>query len=273
MSILLIGVAFFTAGHAARPNFLDQTIGAALVPAQRGLMTITSWLISLPQYLRETAELLAENQELIEENYALREHSARLSLVEAELEVFSELLDIRQRYVQHPMIGAQVVASVSNNWFDSFTIDRGTSDGIERNMPVVAAGGLVGRVVMAGISYSRVVSYINIDEASAVSVRSVRTGEHGVVRGDIALLPEGIARMDHIAMGTHLAVGDELVTSNLGGIYPPGLLVGTISEIRTDINGLSHYALVTPSVDFTNVTAVMVITETFGQHMYDEGLE
>ena len=265
-----MAAAFFTAGHAARPNFLDQSIGAALVPAQRGLMMLTSWFFSLPQYLHDAAVLTAQKNELLEENATLRDQAARLPLVEAELARLEGLLEIRQRYAQHDMIGAQVVAAVSNNWFDSFTIDRGTNDGVERNMPVVTAGGLVGRVVIAGHSHSRVVSYINIDEQSAVSVRSVRTGEYGIVRGDISLLPDGMARMDHIEIGAQLVVGDELVTSNLGAIYPPGLFVGTVDEIRTDLTGLSQYALISPAVDFSNITAVMVITDTFGQHLEEE---
>lgn len=272
LSIALIVLAALTAGHASRPNFLDQSIGAALIPAQRGLTNLTGWFFSLPQYLRDTAWLTEENRALSEQVAQLMEDSIRLALLEGEISRLEGLLAIRSRYEQHPMIGAQVVAAVSNNWFDSFTIDRGTNHGIARDMPVVTAGGLVGRVIVAGHNYSRVVSYLNIDEASAVSVRAVRTGEYGIVRGDITLLPEGMARMDYIEIGAQLAVGDELVTSNLGAIYPPGLSVGTVSEINTSWNSLFQYALVTPSVDFSEITSVLVITSTFGGHLLDEGL-
>jgi len=253
-----------------RPNVLDATVGEALVPAQRTFSGVADWIFSLPEYLRDIGELTEENEQLRAQLAETLAENNRLRQIAREAEGLADLVNIRSRYPDHPMIGAQVVAAVSTNWFDAFTIDRGTSDGVERNMPVLAHGGLVGRVVLSGRNYSRVVSFLNIDEGSAVSVRSVRTDEYGIVRGDISLMPNGLARMDYIDINAGITVGDELVTSNLGEIFPPGISVGTVQEIRMDASGLLNYAVVAPSVNFNSIDMVFVIADTFGGHLRDE---
>ena len=272
LAICLLIIALITSGYQMRPNVLDATVGEALAPAQRSFNNFADWLFSLPDYFRDVGELNEENEQLRALLAEAMAENNRLRLIAGEAEDLANLLGMRTRYPEHPMIAARVVAAVSNNWFDSFTIDRGGNDGIERNMPVLAHGGLVGRVILAGNNYSRVVSFLNIDEASAVSVRSVRTGEHGIVRGDIGLMPYGFVRMVYIDLGAQITVGDELVTSNLGDIFPPGISVGSVQEVRTDASGLFQYAIVMPSVDFTSIDVVQVITETFGTHLQDEGL-
>ena len=272
IAVALLVVALITSGYQMRPNVLDATIGEALVPAQRSFNNFADWLFGLPGYLRDVGELNEENEQLRAQLAEALAENNRLRMIADEAEDLADLLAIQNRYPQHPMVAARIVAAVSNNWFDAFTIDRGTSDNVGHNMPVLAHGGLVGRVILAGNNYSRVVSFLNIDEASAVSVRSVRTGEHGIVRGDIRLLPYGLVRMDYIDLGAQITVGDELVTSNLGDIFPPGLSVGTVQEVRVDATGLFQYAVVSPSVDFTSIDTVQVITETFGGHLLDPGL-
>ena len=271
-SLVLLVVAIITSGYSMRPNVLDATVGEALVPAQRTFSGLADRLFSLPAYMRDVGELTEENEQLRSQLAEALAESNRLRQIAREAEGLTGLLSMRTRYPDHPMIGAQVVATVANNWFDAFTIDRGTSDGVQRNMPVLAHGGLVGRVVLAGSNYSRVVSFLNIDEGSAVSVRVVRTDEFGIVRGDISLLQDNLVRMDYIDLGAQVTVGDELVTSNLGEIFPPGISVGTVLEVLPDASGLFQYAVVTPSVDFSNIDMVLVITETFGGHLQDEGL-
>ena len=254
-----------------RPNPLDATAGNVLMPAQRTFNNFFSGLSSFPDRLRNPDELFEENEQLRAQLSAALAENARLRQAARETEGILELIDIRSRYPDHPTIGAQVVSSVSNSWFDSFTIDRGSSDGVSRNMPVLAHGGLVGRVVFSGNNHSRVISFLNIDEGAAVSVRTVRTGETGVVRGDINLMRYGLARMDYISLGAQITIGDELVTSHLSDIFPPGISVGTVQEVRMDASGLFQYAVISPSVDFTNIPMVLVITEVFDAHLQDEG--
>ncbi|MCL2618025.1 MAG: rod shape-determining protein MreC [Defluviitaleaceae bacterium] len=271
-AVFLLIIAIITSGYRMRPNFLDSTVGEALVPAQRSFNNFADWLFGLPAYLQNVGELYEENEHLRSMLAEAVAENTRLRLLADEAEGLAELLAMQNRYARHPMTAARVVAAVSNNWFDAFTIDRGTNHGVERNMPVLAQGGLVGRVILSGNNYARVVSFLNIDEASAVSVRSIRTGEYGIIRGDIRLMPYGLVRMDYIDLGAQITIGDELVTSNLGDIFPPGISVGTVQEVRTDIGGLFLYAIISPSVNFRSIDTVQIITETFGGHLTDEGL-
>ena len=270
ISLLLLIIAFVTAGYRMRPNVLDTTAGDALMPAQRAVGGFVNRIFSLPDRLRDSEELLEENEQLRAQLLAALAENTRLRQAARETEGLLELINIRSRYIDHPTIGAQVVSAVSNNWFDAFTIDRGTNDGIERNMPVLAHGGLVGRVVFSGNNHSRVVSFLNIDEGAAVSVRTIRTGEFGVVRGDINLMRYGLARMDYISLDAQITIGDELVTSHLSDIFPPGISVGSVQEVRMDASGLFQYAVIAPSVNFNDIPMVLIITEVFSSHLEDE---
>lgn len=271
VALVLLIIAFVTAGYGMRPNILDRTAGAVLVPAQRTITGFVGRISSFPDRLRNPDELLEENEQLRAQLSAALAENTRLRQAAIEAEGVRELVNIRSRYPDHPTVGAQVVSAVSNNWFDAFTIDRGTNDGIERNMPVLAPGGLVGRVVFSANNHSRIVSFLNVSEDAAVSVRTIRTGEAGVVRGDINLMRYGLARMDYIDLNAQITIGDELVTSHLSNIFPPGISVGTVQEVRMDASGLFQYAVVAPSVDFGNIPMVLVITEVFGAHLQDEG--
>jgi len=272
VALVLLIIAFVTAGYGMRPNILDRTAGNVLMPAQRTMSGLSERLTSFPDRLRNPDDLLEENELLRTQLSVALAENTRLRQAAIEAEGIRELVNIRSRYPDHPTIGAHVVSSVSNNWFDAFTIDRGSSDGIERNMPVLAApGGLVGRVVFSGNNHSRVVSFLNVSEGAAVSVRTIRTGEAGVVRGDINLMRYGLARMDYIDLNAQITIGDELVTSHLSDIFPPGISVGTVQEVRMDASGLFQYAVVSPSVDFSNIPMVLVITEVFDAHLHDEG--
>jgi len=271
IALVLLIIAFVTAGYRMRPNILDVTAGDALIPAQRTVSGFFNDVFSFPDRLRNPDELLEENEQLRAQLSTALAENTRLRQAAREMEGILELVNIRSRYPDHPTLGAQVVSSMSNNWFDAFTIDRGSRDGVTRNMPVLAPGGLVGRVAFSGNNHARVVSFLNIDEGAAVSVRTIRTGETGVVRGDINLIRYGLARMDYISLGAQVTIGDELVTSHLSDIFPPGISVGTVQEVRMDASGLFQYAVIVPSVDFSNIPMVLVITETFGAHLDDEG--
>ena len=213
------------------------------------------WKTPLP--LAEKTELLEENEKLREEVAALQADNQRLALYETENETLSGLLRIAQKYPQYASFGATIIAKNPGVFYDVFTIDSGSMDGIEANMVLVAPEGLVGKVLESGATYAKGQSIL--DSRSSVPAMSLRTGDLGVVKGDYTLMNNGLCMMEYIDAEAEIAVGDEIVTSHLSDIYPPGLTIGKVREIQSDANGLTKYAVIEPAVDLKHLDTLLVI--------------
>ena len=156
-----------------------------------------------------------------------------------------------------PDADAKVVGRETTNTRTVYTLDRGTSAGIERNMPVITADGVVGYIIECGLTWSKAVAIT--DDRSNVGVYTDRTGAVGVLCGTYTLSFEGKCDFTCTALDSDIKVGDRVITSGLGSTYPEGLAVGVVSEVYRDAYDRSLHAVVTPYVDFEEVTAVMVV--------------
>ncbi|MDD4796992.1 MAG: rod shape-determining protein MreC [Eubacteriales bacterium] len=175
----------------------------------------------------------------------------------AENERLTQLLGVTEKYPQYAFIYASVSAREPGSWFMTFQINRGTGDGVDVDMAVVNQDGLVGRVVEAGPNWARVLTII--DTQSAASAIVERTRDHGIVEGSTdpeAHMPE--CTVQYLPVDSDLAPGDRFITSNLGGIFPKGIVVGTVTEVNRNQNSQS-YAIIRPAVDFAHLEDVLVI--------------
>lgn len=245
--------------NRAEPTFFESGIGYVLSPVQEFNTSITNWISSKFNALTNINEIENENEKLKEEVFSLQTEVNRLKIVEDENKKLSELLKIDQKYSDYPKIGARIIAKDTSNWYDVFLIDKGSNDGIEKNMVVIASGGLVGKIVEAGYNYSKVVSII--DDTDSVGAKSLRTDDLGFVRGDFE--NQGMCKMEYVDSDAEIMQGDEIVTSHLSEIYPPGITIGYVKDIQNDDNTITKCALITPTVDFKHLETVLVITQNF----------
>ena len=255
--LLLAALALLTSGKKLNATVLDSAIGFVVTPFQDITSGIGSWVENTTSSRREKTELLEENEKLREEVAALQADNQRLALYETENETLSGLLRIAQKYPQYASFGATIIAKNPGVFYDVFTIDSGSMDGIEANMVLVAPEGLVGKVLESGATYAKGQSIL--DSRSSVPAMSLRTGDLGVVKGDYTLMNNGLCMMEYIDAEAEIAVGDEIVTSHLSDIYPPGLTIGKVREIQSDANGLTKYAVIEPAVDLKHLDTLLVI--------------
>jgi len=158
------------------------------------------------------------------------------------------------------MVGARVIARDSDNWFNVFTIDKGSNDGIEVDHNVISNGGLVGIVTDVGPNYATVRSII--DDYSNVSAMITTTEDTCIIAGDLRLIDEGKINLVKLTDARDkVSVGDKVVTSDISSRFLPGILIGYISEIAMDSNNLTKSGYITPVVDFRHIREVMVIKE------------
>lgn len=264
----LLGLSLFCIMLMLFSVFSDKTKGPfkvlaniTVIPMQQGINQIGGWLTdmsenfeTLEQVRKENEKLQARVDELVTENNNLQEEKY-------ELERLQELYKLDQSYADYEKTAAHVIGKDSGNWFSTFTIDKGSSDGIKKDMNVMAGSGLVGIVTEVGPTWATVRSII--DDSSNVSGMVLSTSERCIVNGDLTLMNDGKIRFEQMENNENeVAVGDQIVTSYISDKYLQGILIGYISEVNVDSNNLTRSGYITPVVDFKNLQEVLVITTT-----------
>jgi rod shape-determining protein MreC len=193
----------------------------------------------------------AENERLARENTDLRVRLQQERANASAAEQLRGLLDLRPR-VPWTTTGAEVVAGSTSPDFRSVTIDKGLSEGVKRDMPVIAAAGVVGRIALPG-GHTATVQLI-IDRSAAAAARIERSRTEGIALGN----GDGTLRFDYLSTTADVQRGDVLVTAGVDGVYPAGLVLGNVE--RVEKSG-SSYRLVTirPVVDFSTLETVLVL--------------
>lgn len=247
-------------GDSGALSAAGDTAIAVIAPLQEAVSKVTdpignffSTLVRLPAIRRENEELKTQIAEMQREFGEDTADQARLNEVEA-------LLGLQESFsARIETTAAQVIANGVSNFEWTITIDKGSSDGIADEMPVVAAAGLVGHVVRVTPS-SSIVQLI-IDPESFVAGRLDGSGETGLLEGE----GDGDLRMSQVEAEIQVLPDERVVTSGyrFGGVaeslYPPNVLIGTVSRVLSDDNALEKFVTVRPAVDFSTLSVVLVV--------------
>lgn len=234
--------------------------GYIVVPFQKGISVVGSWMNDRSEELAEIRDLLAENERLKQQIDELTIDITRLQQDKYELNNLRELYQLDAQYDDYEKVGARIIARDAGNWYASFVIDKGSNDGIQENMNVMAGAGLVGIVVDVGPNWAKVTSII-ADNAN-VSGKVLSTSDNLIVSGNLELMAEGVISFSQLIDSDNQVVeGDKIVTSSISDKYLPGILIGYINTISADSNNLTKSGRVTPAVDFEHLEEVLVITQ------------
>lgn len=253
---LLIIVSFISEPFG---NIIKNSAAQIVVPVQKGMNHVGLWLADKSDTIKEYAKLQDENKELKQKLADIQSQNSILIQQQSELEKLRELYQLDDIYSDYPKVAARVISMQPDNWFSEFTIDKGSEDGIEVDMNVLADAGLVGRVTYVGKNYSKVTTIIN--DSSNVSAKSASTSDNCIVSGDLELMNEGYIRVSGISKDAGIKDGDMLLTSYISDKYLPGILIGYITNITDDGNKLTKSGYLMPVVDFSQIEEVLVITQ------------
>lgn len=239
---------------------VHRAAGVVMTPIQKGINTFGGWLGSITENFRDAAALREENEELRERVDTLTAENSQLVLDKEELSRLRELVDLSKTYEDYETIGAHVISKDSGNWFSTFTIDRGTQDGVRVDCNVLGGAGLVGIVTDAGPNWAVVRSII--DDNSNVSAMVSATSDTCIIAGNLQLIDTGSLSLVKLTdRDNKVHVGDKVVTSNISEKYLPGILIGYISELGNDSNNLTKSGQITPVADFRHLQEVLVIKD------------
>ena len=239
---------------------LNTAVGHVVVPFQQGIGKAGEWLFNRSEELVQIRALLDENARLKEEVAALTEENTLLQQDKYELAKLRDLMELDEQYGDFDKTGARIISRDSGNWYSSFIIDKGSDDGIQIDMNVIAEGGLVGRITTVGPNWSRVSAIIS--DNSNVSAMSLATGDNLIVSGDLQTMTEGVITFSKLVDSKNAVnEGDKIVTSDISDKYLPNILIGYVHTITVDNNNLTKSGYITPAVDFEHLSEVLVITD------------
>ncbi len=258
-SFICLVLIVFSFKYKDSISSIKTSAGNIIQPMQSSINSIGSTIYSFFDLFESKQALLEENEALKEELESIKQE--KLSLIEDrnELSSLRELYKLDQGYEQYSKVAARVVSRDDRNWYNMFTIDKGSDDGIEKNMNVIAGNGLVGIVTEVGKSYSKVRSII--DDNSYISGMFVRTSDTCDVKGNLATVNDGYIEVERISIDAEIEEGYEIVTSYESDKYLQGILIGYVSDITKDPNNMTMTAKVTPVVDFKRLDTVLIITQ------------
>ena len=258
--VLVLGTAvaaclvLLTIQTRGRSTAAADVVALVTTPVQSALARVNRAAVGTWSTYLDWKNVRAENRRLREENQQLRVAALQVSETSTENQRLRRLLSMQER-LPLETVGAEIIAREWGGWVRSLTVNRGRHDNIVRLTAVIAPEGLIGRVieVRSGVSIIQVLT----DPASTVGAHVVRTRTAGIVEGD----PRGTMRLKYMAReGGGIQVGDLVVTSGAGGVFPRGIPVGRVRAIDDRGSALFHYAMLTPVVDFARVDEVLLLT-------------
>ena len=258
--LIFISTSFFTDKLVAP---LRDAVSMVVVPLQKGMNNLGLWTYDKYTTLQEISVVLDENKELKSKVDDLTEENNQLRQDTYELSRLRELYELDEKYPGYTKVGARIIEVTTDNWSKAFKVDKGSDDGIKKDMNVIAGGGLVGIVADVGKNYSIIKTVV--EDNNSVSGMLIDTNDTCIVEGDIELSDSGLIKLTHFKSDITVRDGDKIVTSNISDKYLQGTLIGYAKDVEPDSNNLTQSGYLVPAVDFNNLQEVLIITDLKNQ--------
>lgn len=260
--ITLVFIASFLAG------FMLNMLLDGGVTAPRDLVGyVTTPFASFGTWIKnkvtDTVDTFAEFSELQKENEELRKQVAKLETAladtytnEIEIERLKNLANVIETSPDLQYVAADVISISADGFGSTFSVNKGTLDGIKRNSVVVSCDGLVGKVTDIGLNWATVTAIT--DPSMSVGATVKRSEATGVTEGDVSLRAKGLLRLSYLTADASVIRGDIVFTSGLGGVFPAGILIGRITDVESEENGLAQNATIEPAASLEGLRRVYI---------------
>ena len=266
VAIILVLTAGVTAASyviGGKDSWPAKLAGYILTPLQTWSSAVTDRASDFFGNLAHASEIAAENEQLREDNASLREQLSDYYELQRENTLYKYYLGLAEENPDFQFCPASVISRTASDVYLGFVVNKGTLDGVALYDPVITDAGLVGYVSEVSDTFSRVRTLLHPDFKAGCQV--ARTTASGILGGDASLAQEGLCELRYIERSSLIAVGDQIETTGVTGIFPKGLTVGVVQEIVQNPQGVSLTAIVRPSVPLDRIEDVFIITSFAGQ--------
>lgn len=255
--VILILLVVLTNVNTNEISGIENIFNKLVMPIQNGLTYLKNKISSNNTFFEDINNLKAENERLIAENSKLEEELRELEIIKAENATLREYNNMSEKYSEYKTVPAYIINKDISNLSDTMVINVGRNDGVRENMPVITTEGLVGYVISATNTTSKVKPIIDPSNSTSAVISTSR--ESVVLKGILG--SSNTLKLMYIPTDADLIAEDVIQTSGMGGIYPKGILIGKISQIIESKNITDRYAIVETAVDFSRLENVLVIIE------------
>ena len=256
--IIIVLLVVFTNSNANQVSYIEKICNVFVMPIQNGFTYLKNKMSGNDSFFADMDTLKSENEDLKKKNSELEQSLRELEIIKAENDTLKEYVNLKDKYTDYTTVPADVINRDISNYSSTIIINVGSDDGIKEEMTVIADSGLVGHVISVTNNTAKVQTIV--DTASAVTSKISTTEDTIVVQG--TLEDKSTLRANFIPTDAVVLQGDTVETSGIGGIYPKGIHIGTITEVVNTNNITDRYAIVQTAVDFNKLNTVLVITNT-----------
>jgi len=243
-----------------RAGILSNSIGALTQPVEGAASAVVGWFEDLYGYIYKYDMLVEENNELKATIANLQETARDYDSAIEENAMLHELLGLQEKRRDFVFETAKIVSWDASNYTSAFTINKGSDQGLNVGDCVVTEyGALVGQIIEIGDLWATVRTIIDVNTDVGALVGDNKYA--GIVSGEYSAMQNGQARVAYLVSGASIFEQDEVLTSGKGGLFPSGLIIGTVTTIMTEAGGQSTYGIVEPACNLGTLSQVVIIKD------------
>jgi rod shape-determining protein MreC len=257
LAVLLLGV-FVAAVSSGGTSPLTNALNFALSPLNEAAAHLKEDVSGFFAGFRSSSRYLEEIGSLQAELEDYREQLADYEKLQQKLNSYEDFLEVKNEHPDYTFLPATVIMRDGMDIYETFTINKGTADGVDVNMPVLSGENLIGVVREVTLNSALVFTVFHPDVS--VSAYEIRTREDCYTKAESAVSAEGLIKIMGLTRTTPVVSGGIVCTSGIGGVYPRDLIIGTVTQVVGSESDISAYALVKPALDFGRLIDVFVLT-------------
>ena len=259
VAVFLVGIMAYAGANGRLTAAPQELLSVVLTPLQKVTSALSGGAASVWEKYTSIDDVMDRNEQLEAENAELRQQMVDYDRIKAENDAYKALARIQDTNSEASYVSAFVIGRDPLDEFGGFTLDQGSTDGVAVNDAVISDRGyLLGVVVEVDATSCKVMTILH-PSFNAAGVIS-RTRENGIITGSADYAADGLCILSNLARSTLSREGDQVITTGLGGVFPPDVLVGVIKELTPEASGKSTLAVIRPGADPRTVRHVFIIT-------------
>lgn len=256
---LLIAIGLAVASNLTGESIPSLAVQGVITPLRAGANALTTQAEQIYNYMFRYEALEAENEALKAQIAQMQEDNLLADSISRENDRLRDLLELQEANPDYELVDGYIIARSSADWVSSFTVNKGTSHGIDVGMCAMTANGeVVGLVTEAGGNYCVVKTIL--DSSLEISASIASTGYSGMVQGGYTSDAEGLLRMNYLPSSAVIRNRDQVVTAG-STVYPRNLILGYVVDAGLSNTGVAKFAILEPAADIENLEQVFILTD------------